>query len=326
MKKICLLSIMLPILMILIPLPTMKNVSFESVEISGGYLYNEAENISVSNAVTDSFLLYDHKSGNIEKISAEDYIFGVLAAEMPALYETEALKAQAVAAYTFACRRKYSSNNKGYDISTDYTVDQAYITEEDARKKWGDDADKYVEKLRNVVKETAGYVVTYKGNIALTVYHSVSSGRTEKASDIWGGNIEYLVSVDSSGDRLADNYLSTATFTAQEFSEKLKSLCEFSSEAEKWLGKSSCTDSGHVKSIEICGKEVSGSDVRSALTLPSSTFDISFRDGVFTVVCKGYGHGVGMSQYGANIMAQQGSDFKEILCHYYTGCKVEKAE
>lgn len=324
MKKIALMSILIPVLLLLIPLPAMEKAPPETKAVSGGYIYSDLEEIPVADAVSDSFRLYDHQSGSITEISAEDYIFGVLAAEMPASYETEALKAQAVAAYTFACRRKQTSADKEYDISTDYTVDQAYITEEAAREKWGDNADEYIEKLRSVVEETAGYMVTYEETTALTVYHAVSSGKTECASDIWGGDIPYLIAVDSPGDRLASNYLSSSKFTAEDFSERLKELCVFSGEPEAWIGESECTDSGYVKQITICGNSVSGSKLRAALDLPSGTFDISLRDDTFTVTCKGYGHGVGMSQYGANVMAEQGSDFKEILCHYYPGCEVEK--
>ena len=325
MKKIGLLSIILPILLLLIPLPAINTKPPSSIETSGGFISDESLELPAEQALTDSFLLYDHTTGKISEISSDDYIFGVLAAEMPALYEFEALKAQAVAAYTFACHRRQSSD-KEYDITTDYTVDQAYITLEAAREKWGDDADTYIEKLKKAVSETAGYMLTYNGSTALSVYHSVSSGKTENAADIWGSDIPYLRSVDSSGDRLAKNYLSTSTFTAEEFSEKLKELCEFSGEAQNWIGKSHCTNSGYVKQILICEKEITGADIRSALELPSATFDISFRDNTFTVTCRGYGHGVGMSQHGANIMAQQGSDFKEILSHYYTGCEIEKPQ
>lgn len=324
MKKIGLLSILLPVLMLLIPLPSMKNAPNESIAVSGSYTYSDDTTVPANEAASESFRLYDHESGEIIEISTEDYIFGVLAAEMPASYEPEALKAQAVAAYTFACRRKQTAENKEYDISTDYTVDQAYITTAAAQEKWGENADVYTEKLKTAVSEVSGYLVTYNGDTALTVYHAVSSGKTENAEDIWGSEIPYLTAVDSSGDRLASNYLSSAEFTAEEFSDKLTALCEFTGEPETWLGKSECTDSGHVKQITICRKAISGSDVRSALELPSSTFDISFSDGGFIVNCRGYGHGVGMSQHGANILAQQGSDFKEILSHYYPGCEIEK--
>lgn len=324
MKKTVLMLIILPLLLLLIPLPTLKSTPQQSVSVSGDYTFEDNKTVPISKAVTDTFLVYNHKTDDINQLSAQNYIFGVLAAEMPASYEIEALKAQAVAAYTFACRRKQTSSNKNYDISTDHTIDQAYISETEAREKWGENADEYTEKLKKAVNETLGYIITYQGDTALAVYHSVSAGKTEKAANVWGSEIPYLTSVDSSGDCLANNYISTLEFSPQDFREKLKKLCAFSGEPETWLGKNVCTESGYVKEISVCQAKLSGSDVRSALELASSAFDITYKGGTFTVTCRGYGHGVGMSQHGANIMAQQGSTFKEILSHYYSGCDIEK--
>lgn len=324
MKKTVLMLIFLPLLLLLIPLPALELTPQQSLPTSGKHTYEDDRNVPVSQAATDKFLVYNHKTNEINELSAENYIFCVLAAEMPASYEIEALKAQAVAAYTFACRRKQTSSNKNYDISTDYTVDQAYISEAEARENWGEKADEYTEKLKKAVAETLGYIITYQGNTALSVYHSVSAGKTEKAVNVWGSEIPYLIAVNSSADCLADNYISSLEFSSQDFSEKLKDLCTFSGGPETWVGKNVCTESGYVKEISICQTQLSGADVRSALKLASSAFDITFKDDVFTVTCRGYGHGVGMSQHGANIMAQQGSSFKEILSHYYSGCDIEK--
>ena len=321
MRKNIILVILLPIFLLLIPLPTLESSQANLPFNATAPLYSENGNAPVS---SDSFRILLTESNTVTVLSANDYIFGVLAAEMPALYHEEALKAQAVAAYTFACRRRAANTLKEYDISDDYTTDQAFITEAEAREKWGENADSYIQKLKSAVAETAGLTVTYDGELALTVYHSVSSGKTESAENVWGNKIPYLVSVDSSADRLAKNYLKDFQFTVEEFKRGLEKLCNFDKDEKNWVGKCIRTDSGCVKQINICGEALSGADVRTALSLTSSAFEISYKDGVFTVTCKGYGHGVGMSQHGANVMAQQGSDFKEILSHYYKGCKVER--
>ena len=133
-----------------------------------------------------------------------------------------------------------------------------------------------------------------------------------------------FVSVDSSADVLAKNYLSTFEFTADDFAEKLKGLCSCEGDSGKWLGSKKTTPSGTVISMEICNTEISGAKLREALGLSSAVFEVSISDDKFIFTCKGYGHGVGMSQHGANAMAKLGSDFKEILYHYYPDCKLEK--
>lgn len=260
-------------------------------------------------------------NGEIEEMSVEDYLFSVVAAEMPALYETEALKAQTVAAYTYAMR-KAEASDKDYDITDDSSVDQAFTPPEKAREKWGENADTYEEKIRSAVKSVLYKTVTYNGELILAAYHAISSGKTENAADIWGGGYSYLVSVESTGDKLSPNYLSTVTFTEEELKEKLSDLVALSGDAASWFGDIGKTDSGSVMTAVVGGKAVSGGDIRGALSLRSSNFDLSYADGTFTFTVRGYGHGIGMSQYGAHYMAMQGKNYKEILLHYYPGCEV----
>ncbi len=262
-------------------------------------------------------------SDTVTEISLEDYIFGVVAAEMPALYEEEALKAQAVAAYTFYVIQKDKNKEQSFDISDDYTVHQSYINPDLAREKWGDGAKTYENKIRSCVKAVLGQTVLYEGSPATTLYHAISYGVTENAADVWGGNYPYLVSVDSSWDKLEKNYLSEKSFKAEELKGLLASLAEV-----KDLDKNCITDivrtaTGGVKSLKISGTEISGGDLRQALSLRSSNFEVSFSEGVYKFTTKGYGHSIGMSQYGAHYMAMQGKNYKEILLHYYTGCTVE---
>ncbi len=262
-------------------------------------------------------------SDTVTEISLEDYIFGVVAAEMPALYEEEALKAQAVAAYTFYIVQKDKNKDNSFDISDDYTAHQAFISTESAREKWGDGAETYENKIRSCVKAVLGQRVLYNGEPATTLYHAISYGVTEKAAAIWGGDYPYLVSVDSSWDKLEKNYLAENTFTAEEFKKLVTSLAEVKDLTGNCITDIVRTDAGGVKTLKISGTEVSGGDLRQALSLRSSNFEISFSEGVYKFTTKGYGHSIGMSQYGAHYMAMQGKNYKEILLHYYTGCTVE---
>lgn len=321
MKKTLILSLILPVLLLIIPLPSLnKN---EKPTIPTASITNTAQNTEKGES-QNSFRLLLSESKEIITLSADEYIFGVLAAEMPALYHEEALKAQAVAAFSFALRKKAEINTLDYDISDDHTVHQAFISEEEMREKWGENADEYMKKLRAVISEVSGLVLTYEGETALTVYHSVSAGETESAENVWGQAIPYLVSVDSSADVLAKNYIKTFEFTAEDLTEKLKGLCSCEGDSAKWFGSKKTTPSGTVISIEICNTEISGAKLREALGLTSAVFEVKLSDDKFIFTCKGYGHGVGMSQHGANAMAKLGSDFGEILYHYYPDCTLEK--
>ncbi len=262
-----------------------------------------------------------HQSGEVIEMSVEDYLFSVVSAEMPALYEIEALKAQTVAAYTYAMF-KAATSDKAYDITDDSSIDQAFITREAARERWGSNADKYEEKIRSAIKSVLYQTVTYDGKIILAVYHAISGGKTENATEVWGGNYSYLVSVDSTGDKLSPDYLSSVSFTENELKEKLSEHTSFEGKAANWIGEISRSEAGGVVSIILGTKSIKGGQVRKALSLRSSNFDISYKDGTFTFTVRGYGHGIGMSQYGAQYMALQGKNYKEILLHYYSGCAV----
>ena len=267
------------------------------------------------------FSLLRKESGKIEKISANDYLCGVLAAEMPASYETEALKAQAVAAYTFALYRKERTKEK-YDITDDYKTDQSYTPLSQAQEKWGEKSSEYTAKIKSAVASVSGMYLSYENKTALSVYHAISSGKTESCKEVWGNDIPYLVAVDSAFDKTSPSYISTLTLSAAELKEKLKGYT-ITGSAQDYFKNIKKTDSGRVKTLNLCGKEVTGSDIQKALSLRSAIFDVVCQNDSFTFTVYGYGHGVGMSQYGANAMAKQGSSYKEILYHYYKGCKIK---
>lgn len=269
----------------------------------------------------DVFRVYDKKSDKITELPAKEYIFGVVAAEMPALYETEALKAQAVAAYTYALYKKNQNKDKKYDITTDFSVDQSYKSRKEALDGWGTNGKKYEEKIDKAVAETLGEYMSFEGKPILAVYHAVSSGQTRSAKSVWGKEIPYLQSVLSSGDKLASNYIAKKVFTKTELKENFK---DDSKEFKSDTFKITESQDGWVNTINVFGNQMSGELVRNTLELPSSNFKITIDDEKYTFTTYGWGHGVGMSQAGADYMAKQGYTYVNILNHYYNGSKLER--
>ena len=312
MRKVFCFLVVIVTFLLLLPLTVLGQPSIQTEETA------KVEAITPAK----SFKILDTGTNEISEILYDDYIFGVVAAEMPALYEIEALKAQAVAAHTFALHRKNSNSDKEYDITNDFTVDQAFITEAAAREKWGDKADEYIEKIKTAVNETKNLALTYNGEIALSVYHAISFGKTEDCQNVWGGSRPYLVSVSSIGDKLSPNYISTKAVTFAEFKSAFSELTLTDNPADYFKSPQK-TDAGGIKSVTVCNNEITGSEIRKRLDLQSACFEVKYENDAFQFTVYGYGHGVGMSQNGANYMAQQGADFKEILCHYYQGCKIE---
>lgn len=260
----------------------------------------------------------------ITEIGTDEYLVGVVAAEMPAEYTEEALKAQAVAARTFLNYKKEQNAKEDYDITADENTDQAFLSEEQLKEKWGDDFSENLEKIKGAVKATEGEMIFYENKPIMAVYHAVSSGKTETAGNVWGKDYPYLAVTDSIGDLLCPDYLSTIKVSPEDFKKQMGQLVELLGEAKGWLGKSESTESGTVSKIFVGGKEFKGSKLREMFSLKSSSFDSTFDGTNFVFTVRGHGHGVGMSQYGANYMAQQGSDYKEILNWYYKNCEIKK--
>lgn len=268
-------------------------------------------------------------TGDIEKVKMREYVIGSVAAEMSALYHPQALMAQAVASYTYAKKvgeqnEKYKESSLGEaDITDSPDTHQGYINEKQRKEKWGENFEEYEKKIEVAVDEVFGCYLTYNGDTALAVYHSNSAGKTQSAETLWGSNIPYLISVESPGDKLSPDFESVQTFDAGKF-KKLAKSCDItlSGDEEEWVGEITRADSGYVMSVRLGSTEVSASKFREEFGLRSCCFDIDYDDGEFTVTCRGYGHGAGMSQYGADYMARQGSSWREILKHYYPGTEV----
>ncbi|HZK21396.1 MAG TPA: stage II sporulation protein D [Oscillospiraceae bacterium] len=271
---------------------------------------------------------------NVVSVSELEYICGSVAAEMPATYNEQALMAQAVACYTNAVRLKAENTKNtsdttflGADISNDTSVHQGYLTKEERQKKWGDSFEKYEKKIKDAANSVLGQTLTYKGEPCVAAFHAISTGSTENAEVVWGKNIDYLKSVRSTGDPLSPSYLTTLSLTKEQFCDIAKSLGASPDIEDKstWIGEIKSTDSKTVTSIEIGGKSFTGAEVRSAYSLKSAAFTVSASDTGVTFKVYGYGHGVGMSQYGADYMARQGSSYEEILKHYYKGASITKS-
>ncbi|MDD3347448.1 stage II sporulation protein D [Oscillibacter sp.] len=264
----------------------------------------------------------------VEEMDLGAYLVGVVRAEMPASFEIEALKAQAVAARTYTLYKMRSGGNHGdsADICTDSTCCQAYLAEDRALENWGKSGRKNEEKIETAVKETDGQAILYAGAPILAVFHSCSAGLTRAAGEVWVNDLPYLQAVTSpEPEDSIPNYFSRVEFTAEEFKTKVLAACEgadLSGGVAGWL-KDAVTDSaGSVEKVTVGGVTVKGGTLRSILGLRSACFEWEVQDGKLVFYVTGYGHGVGMSQYGANEMAAEGADYLEILTHYYTGVTV----
>ena len=273
-----------------------------------------------------SYRMLDITSGKVAEISVRDYVIGAVCAEMPATFEPEALKAQAVAAHTYAERQHLLEQEQptpelcGADFSNDSSQYQACFTENQARQYYGDSFQTSYAKICDAVDEVLPYVLESGGSPIVAAFCSMSAGKTESAENVWGASVPYLVSVDSSADTTAPRYLETADFTAQELQTQLAGLlpdADWDTAPADWFHIVSTTDAGTVQTLTVCGQTCTGQEVRDALALRSAAFTVACADGKFTFTTRGFGHGVGMSQYGANAMAKDGADWREILMHYY---------
>ncbi len=277
-------------------------------------------------ALCESYQMLDITSGKVETISVRDYLIGAVCAEMPATFETEALKAQAVAAHTYAERQHMLEESDptpalcGADFSNDSDQYQAFFTENQARQYYGDSFDTSYAKICDAVDAVLPYILEYDGKPIIAAFCSMSSGTTESAETVWGSAVAYLVSVDSASDVSAPRYLETAEFSADAFqsaAEETLSDLVWSDDPADWITVEETSAVGTVRTATLGGQAVTGQQVRSIFGLRSAVFTVEYADGSFTFTTKGFGHGVGMSQYGANEMAKDGSTWEEILAHYY---------
>lgn len=328
MKKIILILICIFIFIFTIPIIFTKQISevvsntVEQIEnkiIESNYDYKNYQTIN----------LLHTKTSEIEKIKLDEYLYGVVSAEMPVSFEKEALKAQAVVARTYTIYKIVNNNNKHgeADICDDSTCCQAWISKEDRLAKWKDEEkEQNWNKIVEAVNSTQGKIILYEGKPINAFFHSNSGGKTEPPINVWGGSgYPYLQSVETAGEDAYSQYSSELTITKQEFEEKMKANYEdFTINYEdNPIEIKEYTEGNRVKTIKIGNKELSGVEVRTILGLRSANFQVSIDGDNISFKVVGYGHGVGMSQTGADSMAKEGKNYEEIIKHFYTGVEIK---
>ena len=264
---------------------------------------------------------------DVLELSMEAYLTGVLLSEMPASFSPEARKAQVIAARTFTCRRLQNPKHEQAAVCADSACCQAWTSREELAQKYRDDFESIWKTAEELVRKTSGEVLTYEGQLIDAVYFSCSGGATEAAVAVWGTDVPYLQSVESPGEELAPRFSSQAAFSPAEFSEILRAENPdvlLSGSPETWLGQTAYTDGGSVETCEIGGVFFSGVALRRMFGLNSARFTLTFTDGQFVFDVRGFGHRVGMSQYGAENMARLGFSYRTILLYYYQGAEIGK--
>lgn len=339
-KRRCLLMLLFLAILVLTPIlatggdkRNIKNVFLRNRYTSDEELSDCIGQVEDSNG--RYFCLLDEASGKVIKVSDREFMYGALITEVPPTFHEEAMKAQAVAIYTYFSRnrdqvRKSKTWSKGkpeFTINTDKW--HYYVTKDKMKAKWGQNFDKHYSKVKSVIDSVFGEVVKDDGGLILAAYHAISSGKTERSSDVFGGELKYLTNVESPGDLLAPNYHTTYEFTVDDFKKK---ICESSNDTKtdqpetEWISQSVRTDSGMVKEITLCSHKFTGLEVRNIFSLRSADFDIKYENEKFIFDVRGYGHGVGMSQYGAEYMANQGANYKSILSWYYPNTVIQNID
>lgn len=279
--------------------------------------HTNADNTSANNTTNSSVseITVYRSNGSVINLNMTDYLIGVVSSEMPASFNLEALKAQSVLARTYALKAKQTGKKLTDTVNT-----QSYIDIDQMKNKWGNSFNTYYNKIKNAVENTNGEYLSYNGNYIEALYHSTNNGKTESSLDVFGNYYPYLISVSSEYDKNASSYLRTISMPLDTISNKLG----LSLNNDSVISILSYTDGGNIKEININGNNFSGKKVRELLVLRSADFDISISDNNANITTRGYGHGVGMSQYGANGMANAGYSYKDILSHYYPGTTLTK--
>lgn len=258
--------------------------------------------------------------GSAVNMQLEEYLVGVVLGEMPPYFDSEALKAQSVVARTYTLKGFTTGSKHGGRICTDPGCCQAYTDPQDFLDAGGSLED--LEKIRNAVLSTSGEILSYEGELIEATYFSCSGGSTEDAVAVWGTDYPYLRAVSSPGEENAAYYSDTKSMTQDVFCAALD--ISPSGAPESWVGRPTYTPGGGVASIKIGGKEFTGTQLRTLLGLRSTALTISVEGEQILITTRGYGHRVGMSQYGADAMAVAGSSYSQILSHYYPGTILEK--
>lgn len=327
MKKIFLYILCLVLLCFLIPiLFTKRNDTTQTAVVEK--LKESADKVTYNYGQYNTVKLLHTKIGEVEEIGLDEYLLGVVSSEMPASFENEALKAQAIVARTYTMYKIVNgSKHENADICDDSTCCQAWISKEDRLNKWKEEErNSNWVKIENAVYSTKGKIITYNNEPINAFFHSNSGGTTDTASAVWGGtNYPYLQVVQTSGEDTYSQYNSEVTVTKDEFVSKIKeyhSDLEIDFSLENQIEILGYTEGERIKNIKIGNLELSGVEIRTIFGLRSAKFNINIEGDEIKFTVIGYGHGVGMSQTGADSMAKQGSNYEEIIKHYYTGVEI----
>lgn len=290
---------------------------------------NNEEKVKYDYAKYAVIKLYHAKTGEMEELSIDQYLYGVVSAEMPANYEIEALKAQSVVARTYTLYQMMNSSGKHgeADICDDSTCCQAWISKEDRLAKWDENLrESNWNKIVKAVDSTQGEIITYNGKPIDAFFHANSGGKTETAINVWGGtNFPYLQSVQTSGEDAYSGYNSEVELTKDELLNKLKEKhpdTQINFDEQDAIKIIEYTESGRVRTIKFGNTEIAGTEARTLFGLKSTNFSFEINGDTIKFIVIGYGHGVGMSQTGADSMAKTGSNYKEIIKHFYTGVEI----
>ena len=259
------------------------------------------------------------------------YLLGVVAAEMPASFPAEALKAQAVAARTYTVYKQShpTSAHPQAEVCGNSACCKAYAAPDVLRERWGEDYRFHAAAIRAAVDTTDGQIMTYQEQPILAVFHSTSSGTTERSADVWGGDLPYLQSVPSAGEEASPRYRATVELSAAECKDILLAAhpeMKLGRRPAEWFSSIRRSEAGGVTSLRAGGVRVTGGEMRKLFGLNSSCFTVSATRTSVTFETKGFGHGVGMSQYGARALALDGEDYEAILCWYYTGAALSELD
>jgi len=324
LRRIILLSVLaIVFIVVIIPLCTLILFDFNKSEVK-------------ITTLEKTINVFSDQTSKLMQMDFEEYIVGVVAAEMPASFELEALKAQAVAARTYAYKRLIEPNERikqlhpQADVVTNPNICQAWTSEEELKKKWGYwDYKRYKNKINKAVQETSGEILVYEGKIIDPVYHaSCGGGKTEDSAEVWKYNFPYLTSVECTNHQ-DKHFREAKTIPFRNLDVALATNLQ-TVPVSKLQGNSNyikvleTTKAGRVKSINIGGKIFSGTEIRTKLGLKSTWFTWEINKDSITFITRGFGHAVGMCQYGANEFAKQGKTYNQILKHYYRGVKIVK--
>ena len=272
--------------------------------------------------------LLHSKTGQVEDIGLDTYLYGVVSAEMPADYELEALKAQAVVARTYTIYKIENKKHENADICDDSTCCQAWVSKEDRLARWEENKkESNWQKIEQCVNETKGKIITYENKPINAFFHANSGGTTELPVNVWGGSdFPYLQVVETAGEEGYNQYASEVELLQDEVIEKLKPKygdiqIDFSKDDDIKILEH--TDSNRVKTVKFGNHELSGVETRTIFGLKSTNFEITRQENKIKFTVKGYGHGVGMSQTGADSIAKQGKNFEEIIHHFYSNVEIK---